>query len=105
MKYWLAMIVLAFPAASAADEMASMQQAMELGSILAAEQECGLAYDQAAISVWIDQNVDPSDMGFASNLGLMTKGAEFNSQGMSDSQKVAHCRSIEQTARHFGFVK
>jgi len=88
-----------------AQSLSSMQKATELGSILASEKMCGLAYDQGAIADWIDKNVDPSDMGFASNLSLMTEGANYQFEGMSESAKTAHCRSVERTAKHFGFLK
>lgn len=87
-----------------AQSLDSMNAAMSLGSVLAAESFCGLSYDQAAISAWIDANTNPSDMGFASSLSLMTDGAAYELQSMSESSRTAHCRSIERTARHYGFI-
>lgn len=82
----------------------NMQKAQELGSILAAEEYCGLSYDQNAIASWIDQNVDPGDMGFAGTLEMMTQGAQFDLSSKSASSKTAHCHSVERTARHYGFI-
>lgn len=92
------------PSLAMTQSMASMTAAMNLGSVLAAESFCGLTYDQDAISDWIDANTDPGDMGFASSLSLMTDGAGYELQGMTDSSRTAHCRSIERTARHYGFI-
>lgn len=92
------------PSLATAQSMASMNAAMNLGSVLAAENFCGLSYDQNAISAWIDTNTDPGDMSFASTLSMMTDGAGFELQSMSESSRTAHCRSIERTARHYGFI-
>lgn len=102
----LAALVLAVaPALASAQSMDSMQKAQELGTLLAAEKFCGLSYDQAAIGTWIDENTDPSDMGFSGTLTMMTEGSSFMQGDMSESSKTAHCRSIERTARHFGFIE
>ncbi|MCC1491557.1 hypothetical protein [Cognatishimia sp. F0-27] len=93
------------PSFTAAQSFDSMQKAQELGSLLASEEFCQLHYNQDAIEVWIDGNTDGSDMGFPSKLRMMTDGASFDLQSMSESSKTAHCRSIERTARHFGFVE
>ena len=83
----------------------NLEKAQNLGSILAAESMCGFTYKKRAISRWIDENTDPSDMGFASTLQLMTDGASFNQNGMSESSRTAHCRSVERSARHFEFIE
>jgi len=85
--------------------MDSMWMANELGTILASEEYCGLTFSQDAIAEWIDQNIDPSDMGFSGTLQMMTEGARYNLGGMGASRKTAHCRSIERSARHYGFVE
>jgi hypothetical protein len=81
-----------------------MQLASELGTLLASETPCGFAYDQAAIQTYIDKNVPTSEMGFAPMLDMMVMGAEQNFSDMTESTKVAHCRAIEGTARHYGFI-
>lgn len=102
-RFALIAALLATPAA--AQNLRSMQIANDLGSILGAERACRLVYDQAAIERWIDQNVDASDMSFPSTLSLMTQGAEFQLRSMQGSALAAHCRSVERTARHFGFIQ
>ncbi len=92
------------PLPLAAQSLDSMRVAKDLGTILAAEEFCDLSYDQEAISNWIDENTDPADMGFSSTLNMMTEGSAFQLRDMSESSKTAHCRSIERTARHYGFV-
>ncbi len=93
------------PLPLAAQSMASMQKAQDLGTLLAAEDFCGLTYDQDAVGRWIDENTDPADMGFSGTLTMMTEGSAFMLGDMSASGKTAHCRSIERTARHYGFIK
>jgi len=97
--------VMGFPFSASAQSVDSMDAAINLGSVLAAEIRCGLSYNQAAISQWIDDNTNPNDMGFASNLAMMTDGAAFQIQSMTQSSITAHCRSIERTARYYGFIE
>lgn len=86
-------------------DLEMMTKANELGSVLASEQICGLSYDQAAIAAWIEGNIPPDAMGFASNLSLQTQGAAYMLNSLSPSARTAHCAAISQTARHYGFVK
>lgn len=85
--------------------MQSMQIASDLGTLLASEDLCGLAYDHDAIDRFIDDYVDPSDMSFASTLQMMTDGQTFMMGDMSEAAKRAHCRAIGRTARHHGFIE
>lgn len=95
----------ALPAVSNAQGLESMTSARELGSVLGSEASCKLSYDQAAISAWIDDNVRADDMGFPSMLDMMTMGSRMQVGDMSESSRTAHCRQIERTARHYGFIK
>lgn len=79
--------------------------ALNLGSVLAAEDYCGLSSDQGAIEAFIEKNVSASDMGFASDLQSMTSGQEYFQQQMSPSEKTAHCAQIRRVAKSFGFTK
>lgn len=98
----LSALVLSTGAAFAAD---SNQVAMALGDVLAAEQACGFAYDQAAIETFIDKNVDAADMEFSSTLNMMTAGSKFSLDQMSPSQKTAHCRQVGRVAKSYGFTQ
>ncbi|MEM8554013.1 MAG: signal recognition particle [Pseudomonadota bacterium] len=100
----LALILMATSATAQMAELENMQRAMELGQIIASEKPCGLTFDQSAISAWIDTNVPADDMGFTSNLQMGSMSMEMELTSMSDSLKTAHCRAIERTARHFGFI-
>jgi len=95
----------ACPAMSRAQGLESMTSARELGSILGSENACKLSYDQAAIAAWIDGNVRADDMGFASMLDMMTMGSRMQVGDMTESSLTAHCRQIERTARHYGFIQ
>lgn len=99
-------LALALPLAWAAEAVAydTMQMALNLGAVLAAEKPCGFAYDQAAIEAFIDKNVPADDMGFPAMLTTMTSGAEFELQSMSESQKTAHCRQVGRIAKSYGFI-
>lgn len=88
-----------------ADQFQSMQNATNLGSILASEGPCGLTLDPAGIEAWIANNVAPDDMQFASTLGTMTMGQEVMISEMTASAKIAHCASVRQTATTLGLIK
>lgn len=97
--------LLASPAAAQMGDVEVMQKAHNLGMLLASEQPCGLAYDQDAISAWIAAEVPAEDMSFASSLNLMATGNARQVEKMTASAKTAHCASVAQTAKHYGFTK
>ena len=96
---------IAAPFSLMAQSLDSIRIATDLGTMLAAEEFCDLSYRQEAIRGWIDENTDPADMGVSSTLRMMTDGSAFMLGEMSESGKTAHCRSIERTARHLGFIE
>ena len=83
----------------------SMDVAMQLGSILAAESVCGLTFDQGAIRAYIEKKVKADDMQFPSMLQLMTKGSEVQDQDLAPSAKAALCAQTVRVARSYGFTK
>lgn len=99
-----ALLALAAPA-SAWSDLDRMTVSNALGSLLGSETACGLAFDQAAVSRYIDDKVPADDMQFASMLNMMAGGTEAQIADMSASQKTAHCRQIERAAKSHGFIK
>lgn len=99
-----ASIALSGPAL-AMDDLERSQLAMDLGSVLASEEPCGLTYSSGAIEKFIDQKVPADDMGFPSELSMMTSGAEFQIKEMTPAAKTAHCRQIKRVAKSFGFTE
>lgn len=93
-----------FAAAASAQSLDTMRRAQELGGLLASEELCGLIFDAGAIRAWIDTNVEPAQMGFSSMLATMTAGAKFQYADMTPSARAAHCRAVERSARHIGFI-
>lgn len=87
-----------------AGDLDTMEIATHLGSVLASENACGLAYDQAAIAAFIEKKVPADDLGFPSMLTTMTSGAQYEIEGMSPSQKTAHCAQIKRIAKSYGFT-
>lgn len=96
---------LATPDIAAAQDFKSIQLAHELGSILAAEESCGLSYDQAAIAAFIEKKVRADDMGFSGQLRVQTAGQEYQMKSMSASAKTAHCTQARRVAKSYGFTK
>jgi hypothetical protein len=94
-----------FVAPASGQSMKSMQLASDLGSVLAAEEACGLSYDQSAIGSFIEENVDADDMSFPSTLQMMTAGSKFELEDMSTSSLTAHCVQIRRVAKSFSFIE
>ena len=100
----VATLVVFIAGTAKAQSLGSMEIANQLGSVLAAEQFCGLSYNKTAISKFIDAKVSAKDMGFAPMLETMVAGAKFQQNGMSQSLKTAHCRQINRVAKAYGFI-
>jgi hypothetical protein len=92
-------------ASAVAGSIDSMNLANEIGSIIASEEVCGLTYDQAAISAFIESKVPASDMSFPSTLNMMVKGNALQLEGMSPSAKTAHCTQVRRVAKSYKFIK
>lgn len=95
--------ILFFALPSAAKD--PMVVANELADVIGSEKWCGLTYDQAAIESFISANVPEDAMGFTSMLQLMIDGGTSEREGMSPSQKTAHCTQIKRVAKHYNFTK
>lgn len=99
----LALVLFASTPADA-QSLESMDLASNLGTVLASEEFCGLSYEQDAIAAFIEQNVNASDMGFASILQLMTDGHAYSLKELSPSARTAHCTQIRRVAKSYGFI-
>lgn len=106
MRAWMvAAMIGGAPMVAQAQDLGSMQVASMLGTMLAAEEMCGLTYDLDAIDRFIDDKVAADDMDFAGTLRLMTAGAGHQHSGMSEAEARAHCRQIARSARANGFIE
>jgi hypothetical protein len=101
----LAALAAGVPPASAFSDLDRMKLADDLGQVLAAEEACGLAYDQDAITAWVEKNVPADDMSWPGTLSTMTAGASYALADMSASARTAHCAQIRRIARSYGFVR
>lgn len=91
--------------AAAAQDTDSITLATELGAVLAGGELCGYTFDSAAIIAFVRDNVPPDDMSFPSMLTTMVTGSKFQLQDLSQSALIAQCAAVENTARHYGFMK
>jgi len=101
----LAPLLIFATVALAAPKRNSTQVALELGTVLAAEDFCGLSYDQEMIASYIEKNVAADDMGFPSTLQLLTAGKQSEHKNMSATAKAAHCTQIRRAAKANGFIR
>jgi hypothetical protein len=102
----IALALIAAPTSVAAmSDIEMLNVANQLGAVLAAEEGCGLHYDQGAIASYIATKVPPERMDFAPALQVQVMGQKTLFATMSPSTKTAQCTAITQSARHFGFTK
>lgn len=105
MKRILGVVAFSLLSSSAvAQSIETMKLASDLGTLIAAEEFCGLSYDQAAIEAYIEKNVPADDLSFASQLNLMIQGSRFEHSSMSASAKTAHCAQIKRSAKSHSFT-
>lgn len=91
--------------ATAQDEFKSIQIAQKLGSLLASELFCDLAFNQEAISNFIENNVSAEDMAFVNHLDGAITLTKFTLDTKSVSEKTAHCAQIRRLAIAYKFVQ
>ncbi|PRD42347.1 signal recognition particle [Phyllobacterium phragmitis] len=87
------------------DSLKSMKVANELGTIIASEKFCDLAFNQSAIEAYIEKHVDAGDTGFAPTMNLMISGQEYELNEMKGSAKTAHCMQVRRSAKANGLLK
>jgi hypothetical protein len=57
------------------------------------------------VIAFVRENVPAEDLGFSAMLNTMTMGAGGQLDEMSESAFIAQCAVVEQTAKHYGFMK
>lgn len=105
MRYILLIMASVLGTMAQSQSMDTIKLATDLGTLLGSERVCNLTYSEIAITMWIDVKVPPEDMSFASTLSMMTESTAYGLQDISESARIAHCRSIERTAKHYGFIE
>lgn len=91
--------------ATQAGAQSSTRIALALGELLGSEQACGLAFDQPAIEAFIAKNAPADDLRFASTMNTSASVTPDQIEGMTQSQRTAHCAQIRRVAKAYGFVK
>jgi hypothetical protein len=77
---------------------------LELYTMLASEEACGLHYDQAAIERFMTKSFKPDDDVFAV-MGSAVAGNKRLVDGMTGSTLTAHCVQVRRYAKQYGFVQ
>lgn len=83
----------------------SDQLALNLATLIAAENFCDLTFDQDAIGAWIDKHVAADDMVFARRFRLFVSGKQSEQKSIGAAEKAAYCRQVERSAKANGFIK
>lgn len=89
---------------ASAQTMKSMSASEQLGKMIAYEKACGIAYNQEAISNWIDKNY-PGDMEFANMLSLDIRLEKSGIERRSPIEINIACTSIRRAAKDRGFIE
>lgn len=101
-----ALALLTIPiSATAQDYMDPSKFALSLGSILGSETACKLKFDPDAVRAYIAAKSDPSDLTMPNALSMMTQGTAYQIESMTETQVVAHCQLIQQTANDIGILR
>jgi hypothetical protein len=101
----LAAILILAAAPALADDLETMELASNLGAVLAGGDKCGYTFDNDAVIAFVREHVPADDLGFAAMLNTMTQGAGFQLEELSEAAFIAQCAVVEQTAKHYGFMK
>ena len=101
---YIVAVIFAVASPVAAFNLQNAQVASDLGQLIAAEEFCDLSYNHDAIDAYIDSRVDHADMGFPQMLAGQVAVAEYTIEGMSDTNRRAHCRAVAATARVHNFI-
>jgi hypothetical protein len=99
--FGLVALALALPAPAWS---AGLDVAQGLADVIAAEEFCGLAYDQPAIETFIADNVADDDLQFTGLLKGLIFVAKAAQETMSASAATAHCAQIRRLAAAYRFT-
>ena len=86
-------------------EAAGNEVAEQLGVIIASEELCGHAYEQAAVEAFISEYVPADDAEFPGQLAGQIAMRKAYDQNITATEKTARCAQVTRLAKHFGFVK
>lgn len=100
----LVLMVVVLLAAGAAQARSDQMFAIEFGGLIASEEACGLAFEEAAIARAIDVNVPADDLSFLTYFEAGIGTAQRRIRDMSSAALVAHCAQVRRLAAHFGLT-
>lgn len=95
----------AMAASTASAQLSTYEMREELATVVAAEEYCGLTYDQEAIFAYVEANAPTDDIYFATDLRLAIEIEVSRLSEMMDLTKNTHCRAVETVAGQRGFLK
>lgn len=101
MRHVLALALMAGPAFSY-EEPTSV--AVDLGGILGSELACGFTLNPDAVAAYVGAQIDPANVGFANALYLMSNGTKVQIDGMSASERAAHCQAVRARAENLALT-
>ena len=100
MKTLIAATILLVGTVQSGQAKDSASVAVELGSVIASEELCGLTYNQAAIRAFIEKNVDADDTQFAVTLEAMVETGRWGFKDTSSKDRALH--ADRRVAKSFG---
>lgn len=82
----------------------SKHLAENLGVLIASERLCGLTFKPEGIRAFIEENVLPDDLEFATQLTKEIGFSHYSDDNITQSEKVARCAQVSRLARHYKFI-
>lgn len=104
LKLGIIISCLATTALAKQTEIEIMVLADSFGKLLAAEDYCELVYDQDAIDIYLEKNVDADNMEFSGYVDNEVWMANEIFKDHSKSQKRAFCSQMKRVAKHHKFI-
>lgn len=95
-------VALLLPAPAVAEDARIF--ASDLGKLIAAEQPCGIVFDQAAIAAVVEKNVPAGQMDFMTYLDAGIGVGKRNLEQMSATARTAACVQARRVAMHLGLT-
>ncbi len=97
--------VMAEAAAEPTDYADSFVTADRLANILASDELCSIQFNQDAINAYIEENVAPDDLAFASTLRRRATSIYALISMQPEAEQDAHCFQVRRSAEALGLLQ
>lgn len=101
MKLAAAFFLVATPALSGAQDAALF----DLGRLLAADEACGLSFNEAAVDAYLIKYADPTDLSASRLLDVAIRGTRSQLRNMKPTDLAVQCKLARRSADALGLLQ